>query len=97
MQVVDEADGLPVGEEGGDLVALTLADFECQQAVGFERGVGLGDEAAIDFQSVGAGEERGGGFVIADLRMERVAVRGGDVGWVGDDCVERLAGGQRFE
>ena len=61
LEVVDEADVVPVGEEGGDGVALAVADFEGEQAVGFERGVGLGDEAAVDVEAVGAGEEGGGG------------------------------------
>ena len=69
----------------GDGVALVVADFEGEQAVGFEGGVGLGDEAAVDIEAVGAGEEGGGRFVVADLGMEGVAVGGGDVGRVGDE------------
>ncbi len=59
--------------------------------------MGLGDEAAVDFEAVLAGEERGGGFVVADLGVERVAVGGGDIGWVGDDSVKGFAEGQRAE
>jgi hypothetical protein len=65
-----------------------VADLEREQAVGFERGAGLGDEAAVDVQAVRTGEERGGGFEVADLGMESGAVGGGDVGRVGDDGVE---------
>ena len=88
LEVVDEAEGVPVGEEGGDGVALVVAEFEGEEAVGFERGAGLGDEAAVDVEAVGAGKEGGGGFVVADLGVEGGAVGGGDVGRVGDDRVE---------
>ena len=85
LQVVDEADGFPVGEESGDFVALALADFEGEEAVGFEGGVGLGDEAAVDREAVGTGEERGGGLVVSDLGVQGVPVGGGDVRRVGDE------------
>ncbi len=88
LKVVDEADGVPAGQEGGNGVALVVADFQGEQAVGFEGGLGLGDEAAIDIEPGGAREERGGGFVVADLGMEGVAIGGGDVGRVGDYGVE---------
>jgi hypothetical protein len=88
----------PVGEQGGDGLALALADFEGEEAGGFERGTRLGDEAAIDVEAVDAGEECGGRFVVTDLGVEGVAVGGGDVGWVGDDGVEGgIAGRERFE
>ena len=47
LEVGEEADGVPVGEEGGKGVALVVAEFEGEQAVGFEGGVGLRDEAAV--------------------------------------------------
>ena len=56
--------------------------------------MGLGDEAAIDVEAFGAGEESGGRLVLADLWMEVGAVGSGDVGWVADDGVEGRAGGQ---
>ena len=75
-------------EEGADGFALAVADFEGEEAAGGEGGVGLGDEAGVDVEAGGAGEERGGGFVVADLGVEGFAVGGGDVGWVADDGVE---------
>jgi hypothetical protein len=88
LEVGEKADGVPAGEKGGEGVALVVAEFEGEEAVGFGGGVGLGDEAAIDFESVGAGEKGGGGFVAADLRVEGGTVGGGDVGRVGDYYVK---------
>ncbi len=79
---------MPVCEQGGEVCLLSVADLEGQQSVGFEGGVGLGDEAAVDFEAGFAGEEGGGGFVVADLGVEGGAVGLGDVGWVADDGVE---------
>lgn len=87
MEIGEEADGVPVGEEGGEGVALVVAELEGEEAAGFEGGVGLGDEAAVDLQAVGAGEEGGGGFVVADLRVECGTVGRRDVGWVGGNGV----------
>jgi len=87
LEVVDEADVPPVAQEICYGVALAVADFEREQAVGLEDGVGLRDEAAVDVEAVGAGEERAGGLVVADLGMEGAAVGEGDVGRVGDDRV----------
>ena len=42
----------PIGEEGGDGVALVVADLEGEEAVGREGGAGLGDEAAVDVLSL---------------------------------------------
>ena len=50
--------------------------------------MGLRDEAAVDFETVVAGEEGGGGFVVADFGLEGWGVGEGDVGWVGEDDVE---------
>ena len=87
LEVVDKAEGLPVCQQLGDGVALVVAELEGEEAVGFEGGVGLGDEAAVDVESGCAGEEGDGGFVVADLGVEGRAVGGGDIGRVGDDGV----------
>ena len=50
--------------------------------------VGLGDEAAVDVEAGFAGEERGGGLVVADLGVEGGAIGLGDVGRVADNGVE---------
>ena len=76
---------MPIGEEDGERVALVVADFEGEEAVGFEGCAGLGDEAAVDVESGCAGEEGSGGFVVADLGVEGCAVGGGDVGRVRDE------------
>ena len=69
-------------------VLLAVADLEGEQAVWFECVVGLWDEAAVDIEAGFAGEERSGGLVVADLRVEGGAVGLGDVGRVADDGVE---------
>ena len=84
---------MPAGEEGGEVGLLAVADFEGEQAVWVERGVGLGDEAAVDVEAGFAGEEGGGGLVVADLGVEGGAVGFGDVGRVADDGVEGLGVG----
>ena len=63
-------------QESADGRALAEAEFECEKAARYERGVGLGDEKTVDGQSVGAGEEREVGFVVADF--------GGESGCVGE-------------
>src|ERR1039458_6861294 len=87
LEVVDESEGVPAGEQRGDGVTLAVTDFEGEQASGFECGARLGDEAAIDFEAVRTGKERGGGFEVANLGMQSGAVGGGDVGRIGDDGV----------
>ncbi len=76
-----------------------MADFEGEEAIWFEGVVGLGNEAAVDFEAGFAGEERGGGFVVADLGVEGGAVGLGDVGRVADDWRRRsrLRGRVRIE
>ena len=97
LQVVDEAEAVPIRQQAGDGLALGVADFEGEQAVGFECGARLGNEAAKDVEAGWACIQSGPGFKVADLWMEGVAVGGGNVGWVGDDCVEGLAGRERNE
>ena len=48
---------MPAGEELADGFALAVADFEGEEAAGGEGGVGLGDEAGVDVEASGAGEE----------------------------------------
>lgn len=69
-----------------------MTDFEGKKTVGFEGGAGLGDEATVDFEARRAGEEGGGGLVVADLWVEVRGVAVGDVRRVADDGVEGLAG-----
>jgi len=68
--VIEDADVVPevFRQESADGRALAEAEYE--------RGVGLGDEKTVDGQSVGAGEEREVGFVVADF--------GGESGCVGE-------------
>ena len=100
LQVVDEAYVAPLGQESGEGFALAVADLKGEEAVGFERGVCLGDQTAIDAEAFGAGEECGWRLVVADLGVEGGAVGLGDVGRVADDGVEGcvlLAGRERVE
>ena len=54
-------------------------------------------EPSIDVEAVVAGEEGGGGFVVADFGLEGWGVGEGDVGWVGEDDVEWVVGFKRGE
>ena len=82
LQIVEEAELVPVGQQRRNGFALVVANLESEQAVGLESGARLGNESAIDVQTVRTGEECGGGFVIAHLGMERCAVGGRNVGRV---------------
>ena len=84
LEVVDEAECIPAGEQRGDGVTLAVTDLEGEQASGFECGARMGDEAAIDLEAVRTGKERGGGFEVANLGMQSGAVGGGDVGRIGE-------------
>ena len=76
---------------------LTLADLETEEAVGLKQMLGLGNEAAVDVEAFGTGEESGRWLVFADLGMKIWAIGSGDVGWVADDGVEGCAGRQGRE
>jgi len=88
LEVVEEGDVGPIGEELGDGVALAVADFDGENAFWFEGVIGLRDQAAVDVEAGFAGEEGAGGLVIADLGVEGGAVGFGDIRWVADDGVE---------
>ena len=88
LVVIDEADLVPASEEFGEGVALAVADFECENALGTQRGVRCGDETAVYVEAVGACEEGGVGLVVYDLRLHGRRVTSGDVGWVRDDGVK---------
>ena len=75
-------------------VDLAEAELEGEEAFGFEGGVGGGDEAAVDVEAMGAGEEGGVGFVVEDLVGHGGGFVEGDVGRVGDDDVEGWGGGE---
>lgn len=92
LEVEEELDVLPGGEQIGEIGALAVADFEGEEASGLEGCVGLGDEAAVDVQAGGAGEESGVRLVVKDLRVEVCGVGFGDVGGVADDGVEGFGG-----
>ena len=61
LEVVDEGDVVPVDEQSCEGLPLAVADFEGEEAVGFEGGVGLGDEAAVDVEAVGPAKRAVGG------------------------------------
>jgi hypothetical protein len=92
LEVVEEGDALPGDEQIGQGGALSVADFEGEQAAGFESSVRLGDEATIDVEAGGASEERSVRFVVADLGVELRGVGFGDVGGIADDGVEEVKG-----
>ena len=65
-----------------------MSDLKGEQAILFERFVGLGNEATIDIESRLASEERGGGLMVADLRVKGEAVDLRDIRRVADNGVE---------
>ena len=65
-----------------------VAEFEDEQAAGFEVAGGLEDELGVEFVAFFTAVEGGGGFVIADLDRERVGFFATDVGGVGDYQIE---------
>jgi hypothetical protein len=86
-------------EEGAEGFVLAEAELEGEEAAGAESWVwwvakGLGDEAAVDVEAGGAGEEGGVGLVVTDFGVEGRGVGEGNVGRVGDDGIEghRLVG-----
>jgi hypothetical protein len=97
LQVIDKEEVVPVCEKSRQRGLLALADFEREKAVGLEQALGLGDEAAVDVEAVGACKESGNWLVLADLGMEAGAVRGGNVRGIAGDSVEGGPGGQGGE
>ena len=91
--VVEEADVVPGGQELGEGVALAESELKREQAVFAQGFVGGGDEASVDVEALGAGEESGVGFVVDDFALHGGGVACGDVGRVGDDGVEGFGGG----
>src|SRR6185312_17235965 len=89
LKVGDELYFAPCGEQAGDGVALAVTDLHQETAAGVEGMPCAGDEAAVDVQSGGPGEERVGRFVAADLLFQNFVF--GNVRRVGDDGVEGFA------
>ena len=61
-----------------------MAEFEDEEASGFEMASGFGDELGVEFVAFFATEEGCGGLVIADFDGKGVGFLAGDVGRVGD-------------
>jgi hypothetical protein len=91
LEVLEELDLAPPGQERGDTVLLAVADLQGEEAAGLYVRTGLWEEAFVDFEAGGACEKCGGGLVIADLGVEGGGFRVGNVGWVGDDGVALCA------
>jgi hypothetical protein len=87
LEIVEEGDVFPVGEEGAECVALAVADLKGEEAIGLEGGAGLRDEATVEVEAEWTGEEGLRGLVVADLGMELSAVAFGNVGRVAEDGV----------
>ncbi len=66
-----------------------MAEFEDEEAAGFEELFGLQDQGGVEFVAFFAAEECGFGFVVADLDGERVDIFSSDVGRIGKDYVEK--------
>ena len=65
-----------------------VAEFEDEQAAGFEVACGFWDELAVEFVAFFAAVEGGGGFVVADFDGECAGFIAADVGRVGDEEIE---------
>src|SRR6185312_3869548 len=89
LKVGDELYFAPCGEQAGDGVALAVTDLHQETAAGVEGMPCVGDEAAVDVQSGGAGEERVGRLIVTDLFFQNFVF--GNVGRVRDDDVEGFA------
>jgi hypothetical protein len=88
LEIVDEMDVAPSFEKRRDGVLLAVTDLKGQQAMGFECVVGQGYEATIDVKAGFPREQGAGGFVVADLGVEAIAVGLTDIGRITDDDVE---------
>ena len=75
-------------EEGADGGEGVVAEFEDQEAAGFEMARGLENERTVEFVAFFAAVEGGGWFMIADFDGEVAEFFSGDVGRVGDDEIE---------
>ena len=75
-------------EEGADGGERVVAEFENEQATGFEVVGGLRDELAVEFVAFFTAEESGRGFVFADFDGEGGDFVATDVRRVGDDEFE---------
>jgi len=80
----------PLGsfEEGADGGERVVAEFEDEEAAGFEMKSGFGDELAVEFVAFFAAVESGGGFVVSDFDGEGAGFFAADVGGVGDQEIE---------
>ena len=67
--------------DGGEGV---VAEFEDEEATGFEVARGFRDQQAVEFVAFFATVEGGGGFVVADFGWEGAGFFAADVGRVGD-------------
>ena len=95
LEIVDEIDVAPGFEKRCDGVLLAMTDLEGQQAMGFECVLGQGYEAIVDVEAGFTREQSAGGFVVANLRMEGIAVLLSDIGRVTDDGVEGFCFGSK--
>src|ERR1035437_596563 len=94
LEVGKELNAVEAGadQQRGDGLVLSVADFEGHETAWGEHVEGGGGEAAIDLESILAGEESHGRLVVAHLDGQRGAVGARDVGRVGDDDVESVFG-----
>jgi hypothetical protein len=90
-EIVDDFDVAPVTVEHlADRAERGVAEFEDQAAAGFQQAGGVRDEATVNVESAGAGEERERGFMVADFTLERGSAGLGNVGRVRDDQIETV-------
>jgi hypothetical protein len=91
----------PLGrfEERADSGETVVAEFDNEEAAGFEVTRGLRYELPVEFVAFFAAEEGGGGFVVADFGWEVAHLFSADVGRVGDYEIEEkrctTSGGSR--
>ena len=80
----------PLGsfEERADGGERVVAEFEDEEATGFEAARGFWDQQAVEFVAFFATVEGGGGLVVADFGGEGAGFLAADVGRVGDYEIE---------
>ena len=66
-----------------------MAEFEDEEAAGFELRGRLRDEAGVEFVAFFAAEESEYGFVVTNFAGKGRSLAEADVGGVGDDEVEK--------
>ena len=75
--------------QGNHAFGLPRSQFDAQPAAGHEQGARLARDAPVEGEAIRPSIEREGRIEIPNRRFETREIGAGDVGWVGEDGVER--------